>query len=61
LLAGPGINPSEAGQVWFQLSERLNRPVTKIDPANLNRVDWTRYTTLVLVGGQYGGTPLALV
>lgn len=61
LLAGQGVNPSEAGQVWFLLSEQLNMPITKLDPTNLNRVDWNRYNTLVLVGGQYGGIDKPLV
>ncbi|WP_077920953.1 M14 family zinc carboxypeptidase [Spirosoma sp. 209] len=61
LLAGPGVNPSEAGEVWFLLSDQLNLPVSKLDPGNLNRVDWNRYNTVVLVGGQYNSLDKALV
>lgn len=61
LVVGPGVNPSEAGQVWFLLSEQLNLPVSKLDLSSLSRVDWNRYNTLVLVGGQYNGVDKAIV
>ncbi|GAB4030966.1 M14 family zinc carboxypeptidase [Spirosoma jeollabukense] len=53
MLVGQGVNPSEAGEVWFLLSGQLNLPLTKIDINSLSRVDWARYNTVVLVGGQY--------
>jgi len=61
MLVGTGVNPSEAGEVWFLLSEHLNLPVTKIDLSNVGRVGWDRYTTVVLVGGLYGGLDKAVV
>lgn len=53
LLVGQGVNASEAGEVWFLLSEQLNLPLSKIDINNIGRVNWERYNTVVLVGGQY--------
>lgn len=53
LVVGPGVNPSEAGEVWFLTSEHLQLPVTKLDLGSLARADWSRYNTVVLVGGQY--------
>jgi hypothetical protein len=61
LVVGPGVNPSEAGEVWFLLNDHLNLPVTKIDLSNLGRADWSRYNTVVLVGGQYNGIDKSVV
>ncbi|MBD2753893.1 hypothetical protein [Spirosoma validum] len=53
LLVGQGVNASEAGEVWFLLSEQLNLPLSKIDISNVGRINRERYNTIVLVGGQY--------
>jgi len=53
LLTGAGVNASEAGELWFLFNEQVGYPVSKIDVSNLNRIDWKRYNTIVLVGGNY--------
>ncbi|MFA6086539.1 M14 family zinc carboxypeptidase [Mucilaginibacter sp.] len=53
LAFGQGVTASEAGQVWFQLNQQLDLPVTKIDLSNFARASLSRYNTLVLPGGNY--------
>lgn len=60
LVSGPGINPNEFGQLWFLLNQEINFPVTKVDIANLNRVNWSRYTVVILPGGNYGAIDRAV-
>ncbi|MBO6573910.1 MAG: hypothetical protein JJ896_00715 [Rhodothermales bacterium] len=48
---GDGVSSYEAGQLWHLLDTRVGMPVTKIDPADLGRVDWSDYDVLVLVSG----------
>lgn len=55
LLTGTGIAAGEVGEVWFLLNTHLGLPLTKLDVNSLNRVNLTRYTTLVLVSGSYSG------
>ncbi|QHV94400.1 M14 family zinc carboxypeptidase [Spirosoma endbachense] len=61
LLVGQGVNPSEAGEVWFLLSEHLKLPLTKIEISNAGRANWSRYNTVILVGGQYASLDKAVV
>lgn len=61
LLVGQGVNASEAGEVWFLLSDQLNMPLTKIDINNVGRANWERYNTVVLVGGQYSALDKSVV
>lgn len=53
LLTGTGITAGEVGEVWFLLNKQLNLPLTKLEAANLGRTDLSRYSTLVLVSGNY--------
>jgi len=53
LLTGAGINASEVGELWFLFNQQVSYPVSKIDISNVNRIDWKRYNTLVLAGGNY--------
>ena len=53
LLTGTGVAAGEAGEVWFLLNNHLNLPVTKLDVSGLGRFNLSRYTTLVLVSGNY--------
>lgn len=61
LAFGQGVTASEAGQVWFLLNQQLDLPVTKLDLANFQRASLSRYTTLVLPGGNYGAWDKATV
>jgi hypothetical protein len=53
MIAGPGTNPTDAGEVWHLLDQRMNIPATHLEPAVFNRVDLNKYNTLIMVGGNY--------
>ncbi|HUH24033.1 MAG TPA: hypothetical protein VLZ51_08225, partial [Brevundimonas sp.] len=53
LVMGEGVNATEIGSTWFALSERLNWPATRLDPAQIGRVSLDQYTSIVLSGGRY--------
>lgn len=52
-LVGDGIDWTAVGELWYQLSNRLGIPLTKINTNSVARVNLNRYTTIVLVDGQY--------
>lgn len=54
MITGPGVNPTDAGEVWHLLDQRMNIPSTQLEPAVFNRSDLSKYNTLVMVGGNYG-------
>ncbi|MBL0333782.1 MAG: zinc carboxypeptidase [Chitinophagaceae bacterium] len=53
LLTGPGVNATDAGEIWHLMDQRMNIPVTQLEPAIFNRADLTRYNTIIMVGGAY--------
>ena len=53
MLVGEGISGYEAGEVWHLLDTRLNMPITKVDLTDMNRLDLSKYNTLVMVSGRY--------
>ena len=53
LLVGEGVSSYEAGEVWHLLDQRVAMPITKVDLRSFNRIDWTKYSTLVMVSGSY--------
>jgi hypothetical protein len=53
MLAGQGVNATDAGEVWHLLDQRMNIPATHLEPSAFNRVDIDRYNTLIMVGGSY--------
>lgn len=53
MLVGTGVNPTDAGELWHLLDQRFNIPVSQLEPAVFNRVDLSKYNTLILVGGTY--------
>jgi hypothetical protein len=53
LLAGSGVNATDAGEVWHLMDQRMNMPLTLLEPGLFNRIDLSRYNTLLLVGGNY--------
>ncbi|MFD1293784.1 M14 family zinc carboxypeptidase [Lutibacter holmesii] len=53
MLIGDGVSPYEAGEVWHLLDTRIEMPITKIQLHNFNRVDFSKYNTLVMVSGSY--------
>ncbi|HEV7783171.1 MAG TPA: M14 metallopeptidase family protein [Chitinophagaceae bacterium] len=53
MIVGPGVNATDAGEVWHLLDQRMNIPATHLEIPVFNRVDVNRYNTLVMVGGTY--------
>ncbi|GAA4399490.1 M14 family metallopeptidase [Nibrella viscosa] len=53
MLVGPGVSAYEAGEIWHLLDQRVGMPVTKLDLSALLRANLNRYTTLIMVSGQY--------
>jgi len=61
LITGPGVNSSNAGEVWHLLSERMRMPVSLLDAENVSGADLRRYNTIVLAGGSYGRLPSGIL
>lgn len=53
LLVGPGVNPTDAGEVWHLLDQRMNIPLTLLEISVFNRVDISKYNTIIMAGGSY--------
>lgn len=53
LLVGAGVNANDAGEVWHLLDQRYNMPPTMVDISTLNRVNLSKYTSIIMVGGNY--------
>ncbi len=53
LLGGKGISQYEAGEMRFYLDETLHIPLSIIDHADVNKIDLSRYSHIILVDGDY--------
>ena len=53
MITGPGVNATDAGEVWHLLDQRMNIPSTHLEPSVFNRAELARYNTIVMVGGSY--------
>lgn len=53
MIAGPGVNATDAGEVWHLFDQRMNIALSLLEPVVFNRVDLSRYTTIIMVGGNY--------
>lgn len=53
MITGPGVNATDAGEVWHLLDQRMNIPATHLEPAIFNRVELGKYNTMIMVGGNY--------
>jgi hypothetical protein len=51
MLAGTGVNALDAGEIWHLLDQRFNIPMTHLEVPAFNRVDVSKYNTLIMVGG----------
>lgn len=52
-IAGPGVNATDAGELWHLLDQRMGIPVTHLEPVVFNRAELNKYNTLIMVGGNY--------
>lgn len=55
MLVGDGINVSDAGEIWFNLDQHYQIPLTKLDTRRFSRIDLSSYTHLILPNA-YGST-----
>ena len=53
LLTGDGVSSGEAGETWHLLDARMHMPVVLIDQAQLNSMDLSPYTHLLMPSGSY--------
>jgi hypothetical protein len=53
MITGTGVNATDAGEVWHLLDQRMSIPVSHLEPAIFNRVELTKYNTIIMVGGSY--------
>jgi hypothetical protein len=53
MIVGPGVNATDAGEVWHLLDQRMNIPSTHLEISVFNRVDLNKYNTILMVGGTY--------
>ena len=53
LWIGEGTSSYEAGEVWHLLDTRMNMPITKARLDQFNRVDLSKYNTMVMISGSY--------
>lgn len=55
LMAGPGVNSSEAGELWFNLERLAGLSPSLVEPARLGKIDLSRYSHILLPDGKYQG------
>jgi len=53
LLAGPGINSTEAGEVWYNLERLAGISPSMAEPQRLRRLDLSHYSHILLPDGNY--------
>ncbi|KKO44646.1 peptidase M14 [Arsukibacterium ikkense] len=53
LIAGPGINSTEAGEVWYNLERLAGISPSMVEPERLRRINLSRYTHIILPDGNY--------
>ena len=58
LIVGSGVRAYDAGEIWHLFDTRYEIPITKIDIKNLNRVNLSQYTHIILPS--YSGTNLSI-
>lgn len=61
LVMGEGVSAPEIGSAWFAFDQHLGLPSSKLEPAQLGRIDLARYTSIVLSGGNYAAISPAAV
>jgi hypothetical protein len=53
MLVGPGVNATDAGEVWHLLDQRMNMRSSQLEASVFNRAELSRYNTIIMVGGNY--------
>jgi hypothetical protein len=55
LIVGQGTFANAAGEAWHLLDHRFGIPVTLLEVSRIGSADLSRYNTIVMTGGSYGG------
>jgi hypothetical protein len=55
MVVGQGVNSREAGEAWHLLDYRFRIPVSMVESDQINSMDLSRYNTILLISGGYGG------
>jgi hypothetical protein len=58
LVVGQGVSNLDAGEVWHLLDTRVSVPLPTVDVAQMGRVNLDKYSTLILVSGDYNSLPV---
>ena len=53
MIVGPGVNATDAGEVWHLLDQRMNITATHLEISMFNRIELNKYNTIIMVGGSY--------
>ena len=53
MLVGAGVNALDAGEIWHLMDQRMDIPATHLEIPQFNRVDLSRYNTIIMVSGSY--------
>lgn len=54
MITGDGVDGNDAGEVWHLLDTRVNLPLTFSDITQVNRINLSKYSHIVLNHGRYG-------
>jgi hypothetical protein len=49
MIVGPGVNATDAGEIWHLLDQRFNMPVIHLEVPIANRVDLSKYNIIIMV------------
>lgn len=53
MLVGSGVNPTDAGEIWHLLDQRMNIPSVHLEQGVFNFANLGKYNTIIMVGGNY--------
>ncbi|MBA2330319.1 MAG: zinc carboxypeptidase [Flavisolibacter sp.] len=53
MITGTGVNALDAGEFWHLMDQRMNIPVSHLETGVFNRVDISKYNTLVFTSGNF--------
>lgn len=53
MLVGADVSPLDAGEIWHLLDQRFSIPSTHLEITMFNRVDLSKYNTLIMPPGNY--------
>ncbi len=54
LLIGEGTSSRDAGEIWHLFDTRYKTPITMVEARRINRMDLSKYNTIILPGGSMG-------